>query len=176
VHPFCHLVIKAMRYDSPPWINSGQSFCKLLLEKRLTGNLTQEELAEQLNVSLRTPKNWERGWTLPNLKFWLRVRSFLNEFTQQQPNNRFQTAFIANKKAQDLCHPIASAPVANRLYDAFLGDRLKGAVSCDRIAGYFQSRLPSLAAQEFNAIRQVCIICNTEGNSADVHAIRQATA
>jgi hypothetical protein len=84
VYPFCHLVIKAIRHDSPPWISSGQFFCKLLLEKRLTGNLTQEVLAEQLNVSLRTLKNGERGWTLPNLKNWPRVRSFLDEFTHEQ--------------------------------------------------------------------------------------------
>jgi len=50
----------------------------------------------------------------------------------------------------------------HRLYDAFLGDRLKGAVSYDRIAGYFQSSLLGLAAQEFSAIKQVRIVCNTE--------------
>jgi hypothetical protein len=63
----------------------------------------------------------------------------------------------------------------HRLYDAFLGDRLKGAVSYDRIAGYFQSSLLGLAAQEFKAIKQVRIVCNTEVNPADVHTIRQAT-
>lgn len=52
---------------------------------------------------------------------------------------------------------------------------MKGAVSYDRIAGYFQSSLLGLAAQEFNAIKQVRIVCNTEVNPADVHAIRQAT-
>ena len=45
----------------------------------------------------------------------------------------------------------------HRLYDAFLGDRLKGAVAYDRIAGYFQSSLLGLAAQEFKAIKQVHI-------------------
>ena len=63
----------------------------------------------------------------------------------------------------------------HRLYEAFLGARLKGAVAYDRIAGYFQSSLLSLAAEEFKAIRQVRIVCNTEVNPADVHAIRQAT-
>jgi hypothetical protein len=63
----------------------------------------------------------------------------------------------------------------HRLYDAFLGDRLKDAVSYDRIAGYFQSSLLGLAAQEFNGIKRIRIVCNTEVNPADVHAIRQAT-
>src|SRR5207247_7229180 len=63
----------------------------------------------------------------------------------------------------------------HRLYDAFLGDRLKGARSYDRIAGYFQSSLLGLAAAELKAIPQVRIVCNTEVNPADVHAIRHAT-
>ena len=62
----------------------------------------------------------------------------------------------------------------HRLYDAFLADRLKRAVAYDRIAGYFQSSLLSLAAQELKAIKNVRIVCNTEVNPADVHAIRQA--
>jgi len=62
-----------------------------------------------------------------------------------------------------------------RLYDAFLAGRLKGATQYDRIAGYFQSSLLGLAAGELKAIPSVRIVCNTEVNPADVHAIRQAT-
>lgn len=61
-----------------------------------------------------------------------------------------------------------------RLYDAFLGKRLPGAVQYDRIAGYFQSSLLALAAEEFKAIQKVRIVCNTDVNPADVHAVRQA--
>lgn len=61
------------------------------------------------------------------------------------------------------------------LYDAFLAGRLKGAKRYDRIAGYFQSSLLGLAAAELKAIPSVRIVCNTEVNPADVHAIRQAT-
>jgi len=63
----------------------------------------------------------------------------------------------------------------HRLYDAFLGKRLPGAASYDRIAGYFQSSLLALAAEELKAITRVRIVCNTEVNPADVHAVRQAT-
>jgi hypothetical protein len=63
----------------------------------------------------------------------------------------------------------------HRLYDAFLGKRLPGAQSYDRIAGYFQSSLLALAAEELKAIPKVRIVCNTEVNPADVHAVRQAT-
>ncbi|MGJ8726556.1 MAG: helicase-related protein [Roseibacillus sp.] len=61
-----------------------------------------------------------------------------------------------------------------RLFDAFLSKRLPEATSYDRIAGYFQSSLLSLAAEEFKAIKTVRIVCNTEVNPADVHAVRQA--
>ncbi len=63
----------------------------------------------------------------------------------------------------------------HRLFDAFLGKRLPGAASYDRIAGYFQSSLLELAAEEFKAIPKVRIVCNTDVNPADVHAVRQAT-
>lgn len=61
-----------------------------------------------------------------------------------------------------------------RLYDSFLCDRLKNAESYDRIAGYFQSSLLGLAANELKAIKRVRIVCNTDVNPADVHAVRQA--
>jgi DNA-binding XRE family transcriptional regulator len=77
VRPFCQLVIKAIRHDSPPYHNESQSLCKLLLEKRLAGGFTQEALAERLEVSLRTLKNWERGWTQPRRKYWACVQLFL---------------------------------------------------------------------------------------------------
>jgi hypothetical protein len=63
----------------------------------------------------------------------------------------------------------------HRLYDAFLAGCLHKAKSYDRIAGYFQSSLLGLAAAELKAIPSVRIVCNTEVNPADVHAIRQAT-
>jgi len=63
----------------------------------------------------------------------------------------------------------------HRLFDAFLGKRLPGVASYDRIAGYFQSSLLALAAEEFKAIPKVRIVCNTDVNPADVHAVRQAT-
>lgn len=61
------------------------------------------------------------------------------------------------------------------LYEDFLSKRLAGAVSYDRVAGYFQSSLLELAAAELGGISKVRIVCNTEVNPADVHAVRQAT-
>ncbi len=60
------------------------------------------------------------------------------------------------------------------LYKSFLLERLNGATSYDRIAGYFQSSLLGLAARELKAIKRVRIVCNTDVNPADVHAVRQA--
>ena len=61
------------------------------------------------------------------------------------------------------------------LYEDFLSKRLAGAASYDRVAGYFQSSLLELAAAELGGISKVRIVCNTEVNPADVHAVRQAT-
>ena len=63
----------------------------------------------------------------------------------------------------------------SRLYESFLKQRLGRAQSYDRIAGYFQSSLLSLAADELKGIQKVRIVCNTEVNPADIHAVRQAT-
>jgi len=61
------------------------------------------------------------------------------------------------------------------LYASFLKNCLERATSYDRIAGYFQSSLLGLAAEELKRIPRVRIVCNTEVNPADVHAVRQAT-
>ena len=61
------------------------------------------------------------------------------------------------------------------LYTEFLQQRLAGARRYDRIAGYFQSSLLELAAQEFAAIPKIRIICNTEVNAEDVKTVRMAT-
>jgi len=62
-----------------------------------------------------------------------------------------------------------------RLYDSFLKERLTGAVSYDRIAGYFLSSLLDLAAEELREIKHVRIICNTDVSAGDVQAVRMAT-
>lgn len=77
LRPFCHLLIKGIRYDSHPFIRNGPLFSKTLLDYRANHNLTQEALSAKLGVGLRTMNNWERGWIkptlslLPNLKFLL---------------------------------------------------------------------------------------------------------
>lgn len=40
----------------------------LLKQKRLASNLTQEQLAEKIYVSLKTISNWERGKTFPDIE------------------------------------------------------------------------------------------------------------
>lgn len=63
--PFCHLMIRAIRHDSPP---PSEFISKLLLDKRLHANLTQKQLASKLGVSVKTVKNWESGRTKPGLE------------------------------------------------------------------------------------------------------------
>ncbi len=55
-----------------------------------------------------------------------------------------------------------------RLDQAFLADRLRGANSYKRIAGYFRSSIFELVGEEIAAIPKVQIVCNSELDAADV--------
>ncbi len=55
-----------------------------------------------------------------------------------------------------------------RLDHAFLADRLRGARSYKRIAGYFCSSIFELIGEEIAAIPKVQIVCNSELDAADV--------
>src|SRR5437879_9511251 len=55
-----------------------------------------------------------------------------------------------------------------RLDHAFLANRLKGAKSYKRIAGYFRSSIFELVGEELADIPQVQIVCNSELDAADV--------
>ena len=55
-----------------------------------------------------------------------------------------------------------------RLDHAFLANRLKGAKSYKRIAGYFRSSIFELVGEEIADIPHVQIVCNSELDAADV--------
>ena len=55
-----------------------------------------------------------------------------------------------------------------RLDHAFLADRLRGAKSYKRIAGYFRSSIFELVGEEIASIPKVQIVCNSELDAADV--------
>lgn len=61
-----------------------------------------------------------------------------------------------------------------RLYDSFLKDALAGASAYWRIAGYFNSSLFDLAAEDFFDIPDVRIVCNAEVQPRDVMTVRQS--
>ena len=56
----------------------------------------------------------------------------------------------------------------HRLDHAFLANRLKGAKSYKRIAGYFRSSIFELVGEEIGSIPKVQIVCNSELDAADV--------
>lgn len=61
-----------------------------------------------------------------------------------------------------------------RLDHAFLSDRLKGALSYKRIAGYFRSSIFELVGEEISTIPKVQIVCNSELDAADVAVSKHA--
>lgn len=54
LRPFCHLVIKAVRGDSPPLSGDRQELSKFLCSYRFKEKMTREKLAVKLGVSLKT--------------------------------------------------------------------------------------------------------------------------
>jgi DNA-binding XRE family transcriptional regulator len=78
MRPFCHLVIKAIRVDSPPCKRNRKELAEALRDHRSRLRLVQGELATRLGVSLKTLKNWERGRTRPAVKFWPGIRALLS--------------------------------------------------------------------------------------------------
>lgn len=58
---------------------------------------------------------------------------------------------------------------------SFLADRLVGAVSYDRIAGYFDSSLFELAGEALEGVRgTIRVVCNSDIKASDVEAAEQA--
>lgn len=60
------------------------------------------------------------------------------------------------------------------LDQAFLSDRLRGARSYKRIAGYFRSSIFELVGEEIGEIAVVQIVCNSELDAADVAVSKHA--
>ncbi len=69
MHPFCQLLLKAIRVDSPPFNEPGY-IEQVLKNHRLAANLSQVDLARKLGVSRKTLQNWEGGFSNPTKKFW----------------------------------------------------------------------------------------------------------
>jgi DNA-binding XRE family transcriptional regulator len=74
LRPNCHLVIRAVRVDSPPLAFNGLPLHKALLDVRLHAGLNQKLMAARLNASWKTLQNWERGLARPSRKFWPVIR------------------------------------------------------------------------------------------------------
>jgi transcriptional regulator with XRE-family HTH domain len=65
MHPFCHLVLRAIRVVPPPWINQPEILTEVLREYRLRNNLSQKSLASKLGITLSAVSRWERGKATP---------------------------------------------------------------------------------------------------------------
>ena len=65
MRPFCQLLLKAVRVDSPLDANRRQELAKTLTGYRAAHGLTQDEFAAKLGVSRKSLHNWEHGRTTP---------------------------------------------------------------------------------------------------------------
>src|SRR3546814_18961469 len=60
-----------------------------------------------------------------------------------------------------------------RLSHAYLADRLRGAQSYDRIAGYFRSSIFELVGEEIETIGRIRIVANADLDLEDVEAAQK---
>ena len=77
MHPFCHLVLRAIRVVPPPWINDLTTLSEALRKYRMQANLSQKTLAAKLGVTVGTLGTWERGQATPGRQSWLGLRALL---------------------------------------------------------------------------------------------------
>lgn len=86
MRPFCHVLIKVTRWDSPPWRLGSVPFHKLLNQWRLESKLSQEGAAARLGVSLSTYQNWEHGRSKPTRMSWPRLKPVVMLPTASETN------------------------------------------------------------------------------------------
>src|ERR1035441_5600579 len=67
-----------------------------------------------------------------------------------------------------------SSDLAGRLSHVFLKDRLAGAKTYRRIAGYFRSSVFELVDEEIEGIDSIEIVCNSDLDPRDITASRLA--
>jgi DNA-binding transcriptional regulator YiaG len=79
MHPFCHLVLRAIRVVPPRWVNDPTTLSETLRKYRLQANLSQTALASKLGVTLSAVGRWERGKATPNTHSWPGLRALLAE-------------------------------------------------------------------------------------------------
>ena len=77
MRPFCQLVLRAIRVDSPPWANTSQPLSETLRKYRLQANLSQVKLAAKLGVTVGTLGTWERSQAMPDRRSWPGLRTLL---------------------------------------------------------------------------------------------------
>jgi len=86
LRPFCHLVLRSIRGDSPPWENTTQPLSESLRKYRLEANLTQATLAARLGVTVGTLGTWERGQATPERRSWPGLLTLLKGYIRVVPH------------------------------------------------------------------------------------------
>jgi DNA-binding XRE family transcriptional regulator len=77
MRPFCRLLLRGVRADSPPFAVNGKLLGERLMQRRLELGFTQTALADKLGICRKTLQNWENGRTRPTGKVWREIRSLI---------------------------------------------------------------------------------------------------
>ena len=78
LHPFCHLVLRAGRVDSPPWAKMPQTLPELIRKYRQQRRLSQAALGVKFGITQVTIGCWERGVVTPQRQFWPGLQALLD--------------------------------------------------------------------------------------------------
>ena len=70
LNPFCHLMIRDIRWDSHPRHLNGKALKNTLLDARMRLGLTRPQFAAKLKITMVTLANWEHGRTKPHRQLW----------------------------------------------------------------------------------------------------------
>lgn len=70
-------------------------FAILLKDLRASEGLTQEEMADELDVAVPTIRGWEQGRTTPRAKHWKTIKE---KFGGSEIFSPLEIAYISNKR------------------------------------------------------------------------------
>ena len=109
-----------------------------LKELRKEKGITQEEFAENLNVSGRTVSRWETGVNMPDISLLVDIAEFFNVSIPEIINGERKSE-IMEKEVKEQTHKIAKQKTKNFSFDTkekFLKENIEEVIS-KRISIYF---------------------------------------
>ena len=117
-------------------------------ELRTGMNLTQQQLADKLNVSAKTVSHWETGYTLPDMEMMMKLSEVFNVSLNDlvSENSDIPTQQVAEEYSQQYARSKGRISRLNRFQKAVLIFVLRLKYLFILLAGHLSYRFPLSAA------------------------------